>query len=215
MRRAPPPISLFPAGQATAAVRTGVEFRTDVASTRSTALRPGGPAGPAGPAGPVGPAGSCPAAKSPAKQRAIPHLRRRDRVPGELRVRDGGCLQLGGADAVPRHLQHRRVARTAEGDRQRDARDDERGRGTPKRDPSHVRPPCDQWRASRRPYPAAGTTPLRPRMRGYGGYSTVTVFARFRGWSTFRPRIRAIRYASSCRGTIARTTCRNAGVFGM
>ena len=26
-----------------------------------------------------------------------------------------------------------------------------------------------------------------------GGYSTVTVFARFRGWSTFRPRMRAMR----------------------
>ena len=46
------------------------------------------------------------------------------------------------------------------------------------------------------------------------GYSTVTVFARFRGWSTFSPRRRAIRYARSCSGRIASTTCRKAGVFG-
>ena len=52
---------------------------------------------------------------------------------------------------------------------------------------------------------------LRHRRRGY---STVTVFARLRGWSTFRPRRRAIRYASSCSGRIASTTWRNAGVFG-
>ena len=45
-------------------------------------------------------------------------------------------------------------------------------------------------------------------------YSTVTVFARLRGWSTFRPRRRAIRYASSCNGTTARAACRNAGDFG-
>ena len=31
-------------------------------------------------------------------------------------------------------------------------------------------------------------------------YSTVTVLARLRGWSTFRPRRRAIRYARSCSG---------------
>ena len=45
-------------------------------------------------------------------------------------------------------------------------------------------------------------------------YSTVTVFARLRGWSTFRPRRRAIRYASSCSGTTASTACRKAGVRG-
>ncbi len=52
---------------------------------------------------------------------------------------------------------------------------------------------------------------LRHRRRGY---STVTVLARFRGWSTFRPRRRAMRYARSCSGRIASTTWRNAGVFG-
>ena len=46
-------------------------------------------------------------------------------------------------------------------------------------------------------------------------YSTVTVFARFRGWSTLSPRSRAIRYASSCNGTTASTACRNAGDPGM
>jgi glycogen debranching enzyme len=45
-------------------------------------------------------------------------------------------------------------------------------------------------------------------------YSTVTVFARFRGWSTFSPRSRAVRYASSCSGSTASTACRNAGVRG-
>ncbi|MDX6483489.1 MAG: hypothetical protein QOE95_1260, partial [Gaiellaceae bacterium] len=45
-------------------------------------------------------------------------------------------------------------------------------------------------------------------------YSTVTVLARFRGWSTLRPRRRAIRYASSCSGTTASAACRKAGVRG-
>ena len=45
-------------------------------------------------------------------------------------------------------------------------------------------------------------------------YSTVTVFARLRGWSTGRPRMRAMRYASSCSGTTARTAERKAGAFG-
>src|SRR6266566_1866980 len=48
--------------------------------------------------------------------------------------------------------------------------------------------------------------------RGYSrrglSYSTVTVFARLRGWSTLSPRRRAIRYASSCNGMTARTACR-------
>jgi hypothetical protein len=47
-----------------------------------------------------------------------------------------------------------------------------------------------------------------------GGYSTVTVFARLRGWSTFRPRNRAILYASSWSGSTASIACRNAGVRG-
>ena len=45
-------------------------------------------------------------------------------------------------------------------------------------------------------------------------YSTVTVFARFRGWSTFKPRRRAIRYASSWSGTTASAAWRNAGERG-
>ena len=45
-------------------------------------------------------------------------------------------------------------------------------------------------------------------------YSTVTVFARFRGWSTLRPRRRAIRYARSCSGITARAADRKAGAFG-
>jgi hypothetical protein len=53
-----------------------------------------------------------------------------------------------------------------------------------------------------------------PHARFAGAYSTVTVFARLRGWSTFRPRRRAIRYASSWSGTTASTAWRNAGVFG-
>lgn len=36
-----------------------------------------------------------------------------------------------------------------------------------------------------------------------GAYSTVTVFARFRGWSTLRPRFVAMWYAKSCSGTTA------------
>ena len=40
--------------------------------------------------------------------------------------------------------------------------------------------------------------PGRPR------YSTVTLFARFRGWSTLQPRSTAMWYASSCSGTLAR-----------
>ena len=45
-------------------------------------------------------------------------------------------------------------------------------------------------------------------------YSTVTVFARFRGWSTFRPRRRAMRYARSWSGITARIAERNAGALG-
>ena len=51
-------------------------------------------------------------------------------------------------------------------------------------------------------------------IRDARAYSTVTVFARFRGWSTFSPRRRAIRYASSWSGSTASTACRNAGVRG-
>jgi 3-hydroxyisobutyrate dehydrogenase-like beta-hydroxyacid dehydrogenase len=61
----------------------------------------------------------------------------------------------------------------------------------------------------------------RPRLLGRArddsrtGYSTVTVFAKLRGWSTLRPRRRAIRYASSCSGTTASTAWRKAGLRGM
>ncbi len=46
-------------------------------------------------------------------------------------------------------------------------------------------------------------------------YSTVTVFARFRGWSTFNPRSSAMLYARSCRGITARIGCRIQSVRGM
>ena len=49
---------------------------------------------------------------------------------------------------------------------------------------------------------------------GGGGYSTVTVFARFRGWSTLSPRRRAMRYASNWRGMTASTAERKAGALG-
>jgi hypothetical protein len=45
-------------------------------------------------------------------------------------------------------------------------------------------------------------------------YSTVTVFARFRGWSTFKPRSRAILYASSWSGITASGAWRKFGVRG-
>ncbi len=45
-------------------------------------------------------------------------------------------------------------------------------------------------------------------------YSTVTVFARLRGWSTFRPRSRAMRYARSWSGITASAADRKAGAFG-
>jgi hypothetical protein len=45
-------------------------------------------------------------------------------------------------------------------------------------------------------------------------HSTVTVFARFRGWSTSSPRRRAIRYASSCRGITASTGWSSGSVDG-
>src|SRR5213592_386299 len=50
--------------------------------------------------------------------------------------------------------------------------------------------------------------------KGGGDYSTVTVFARFRGWATLRPRRRAIRYASSWSGMTASAAWRKAGVRG-
>jgi hypothetical protein len=40
-------------------------------------------------------------------------------------------------------------------------------------------------------------------------YSTVTVLARFRGWSTFIPRSLAMRYAISWSGMTASVACRN------
>src|SRR6266511_1586856 len=57
-------------------------------------------------------------------------------------------------------------------------------------------------------------TPSARRAFPGSAYSTVTVLARFRGWSTFRPRSRAMRYASSCNGSTARTACKKAGVRG-
>ena len=46
------------------------------------------------------------------------------------------------------------------------------------------------------------------------GYSTVTLFARFRGWSTSQPRRTAMWYASSCSGTTATIGIANAGAAG-
>ena len=57
-------------------------------------------------------------------------------------------------------------------------------------------------------------SPVSDSMSDAGSYSTVTVFARLRGWSTFSPRRRAIRYARSWSGTTASTAERNAGAFG-
>ena len=65
--------------------------------------------------------------------------------------------------------------------------------------------------------PETPHVPITPEaLPGFPGasYSTVTVLARLRGWSTFRPRRRPIRYASSCNGSTARTACRKAGVRG-
>src|SRR5690349_4744058 len=45
-------------------------------------------------------------------------------------------------------------------------------------------------------------------------YSTVTVLARLRGWSTFSPRSRAIRYARSWSGITARIDWRKFAVRG-
>src|SRR5438105_3652914 len=45
-------------------------------------------------------------------------------------------------------------------------------------------------------------------------HSTVTVFARLRGWSTLHSRSRAIRYANSCNGTIPTSAWRNGCVRG-
>ena len=46
------------------------------------------------------------------------------------------------------------------------------------------------------------------------GHSTVTVLARLRGWSTFRPRPRAMWYASSCSGITASSGCSSQSVRG-
>ena len=55
-----------------------------------------------------------------------------------------------------------------------------------------TRPPTPSGRRSQRPSPIALSTSIGPTIRA-ARYSTVTVFARLRGWSTFRPRSRAIR----------------------
>ena len=83
------------------------------------------------------------------------------------------------------------------------------------------------WISSGSSTPSANGTPRArpsldrhrlPAARAYassgGSHSTVTVFARFRGWSTLRPRRRAMRYARSWSGITASTAERNAGAFG-
>lgn len=46
-------------------------------------------------------------------------------------------------------------------------------------------------------------------------YSTVTLFAKLRGWSTSHPRRRAIERASSCSGTLAVMAENASRTFGM
>src|ERR1017187_5817531 len=48
-----------------------------------------------------------------------------------------------------------------------------------------------------------------------GVHSTVTVLARLRGWSTFKPRRRAMWYASSCSGITARIAASIRSVRGI
>ena len=86
---------------------------------------------------------------------------------------------------VARRRRHRRHAAA---DRRRDRPADRRRRARQRR----------RRRGSSRSRGTATATARRPRGRSWRRarerrYSTVTVFARFRGWSTFRPRRRAMR----------------------
>ncbi len=61
--------------------------------------------------------------------------------------------------------------------------------------------------------------PSAERMSGHRafmpqGYSTVTLFARFLGWSTSHPRSFATWYANSCNGTVTTTGESSSGVAG-
>lgn len=65
-----------------------------------------------------------------------------------------------------------------------------------------------------RRYPAARTT-RAARHRARRPYSTVTLLARLRGWSTSQPRSSATSRASSCRGTVATIAENSSRVAGM
>ena len=53
------------------------------------------------------------------------------------------------------------------------------------------------------PIERAAVRQYRCRAARSTSYSTVTLFARLRGWSTLQPRMRATSRASSCNGTLA------------
>lgn len=57
--------------------------------------------------------------------------------------------------------------------------------------------------------------PRRPGPGGTRAYSTVTDFARFRGWSTSLPRAVASSQAKTCSGTVATSGWSRVGVAGM
>ena len=97
-------------GMASAPSSDVVESPPSSTSTRSMPLTPGRPGRPAGPAGPGRPGGNRAGPEVGPHERAVRDLDRRDRVPGDLRVRHGRGLELCRPDAVPRHLQHGRVA---------------------------------------------------------------------------------------------------------
>ena len=136
--------------------------------------------------------------------------------------RAGGCGVSCGGDRAPLGVPFERQpdragARRGGRRRCRDAAPDGQRRRSAASPSSSSRPRC---RRGSSPWHSIATGTARPprapscRLRARWRYSTVTVLARLRGWSTFRPRKRAIRYASSCNGRIASAACRKAGDSG-
>ena len=68
-----------------------------------------------------------------------------------------------------------------------------------------------RWRAR----PARSVDFAAVRQNGGTNYSTVTLFAKLRGWSTSHPRAMAISRANSCSGTLAVMALKQSRTFGI
>ena len=65
------------------------------------------------------------------------------------------------------------------------------------------------------PGPRIASADSAVRKNGGTHYSTVTLFAKLRGWSTSHPRAMAISRANSCNGTLAVMALKQSRTFGI